>query len=71
MKYYKELKYKETNVFLILDETTLEIVKGDDNQALKFSTQDEANEFASGRLDVWDVINSCFIHRRVQHIPNM
>jgi len=69
---------KTTNVFTILNEDRMEIVK----QTIRlkenikyempmiFATEQEANEFASSKLEMWDVINSNFNHKFIQHNQN-
>tara|TARA_R110000751_G_scaffold293964_1_gene401745 strand:- start:54 stop:590 length:537 start_codon:yes stop_codon:yes gene_type:complete len=69
---------KTTNVFTILNEDKMEIVK----QTIRlkenikyempmiFATEQEANEFASSKLEMWDVINSNFNHKFIQHNQN-
>jgi len=73
------IKEVETNVFMILDEDKMEIVNqtiGLNNGFAKhempmlFATKKEANEFAAGKLEIWDIVNSKFNHKFIQHKQN-
>ena len=68
-----------TNVFLILNEETMEIVTqtiGLNNgfamhkMPMLFSTEEEANDFAASNLEIWDVVKSNFNHKWIQHKQN-
>tara|TARA_R110000796_G_scaffold110458_1_gene221982 strand:- start:1330 stop:1518 length:189 start_codon:yes stop_codon:yes gene_type:complete len=61
---------KETNLFIVLDEDSLNTLKGKDNKTKKFQTEEEANMFAGGRLEVWTVVKVHFQHRFINHEVN-
>lgn len=61
---------RETNLFIVLDEHSLNTLKGKDNKTKKFQTEREANMFAGGRLEVWTVVHVHFIHRFINHEVN-
>ena len=47
---------EETKFFIVLDEKTLNTMKGKKNKTAKFSTKEEANWAAAGKLNYWNVI---------------
>lgn len=61
---------RETNLFIVLDEETLNTLKGKGNKTAKFQTEEEANMFAGGRLEVWTVVKVHFQHRFINHKVN-
>jgi hypothetical protein len=74
LKRFKELKtMKEvnTNVWIIVDEEDLKVVKAKcGSEALTFRTPEEANAYACQRLNMWSVFHIHFNHRWLQHKPN-
>lgn len=70
---------RETNGFVILNEQDLTIVQQvqpDDNEwkikteARVFWTEEDANDFASDRLEMWSVIHIHFKHKFIHHAVN-
>tara|TARA_R100001244_G_scaffold19724_2_gene20542 strand:+ start:1200 stop:1847 length:648 start_codon:yes stop_codon:yes gene_type:complete len=78
----KVIKEVKTNVFMILDEDRMEIVNqtfgfeygsffhNEKPTPMLFATKKEANEFAAGKLEIWDIVNSKFNHKFIQHKQN-
>jgi len=67
---------ENTNIFLILDEEKLEIVKGYNRQTqkiepLKFSDAESANDYAGMNCDLWQIINVNFTSVFRAHRPNL
>tara|TARA_B110000908_G_scaffold148444_1_gene180936 strand:+ start:246 stop:434 length:189 start_codon:yes stop_codon:yes gene_type:complete len=61
---------RETNLFIVLNEETLNTLKGKGNKTAKFQTEDEANMFAAGKIEVWTVVKVHFTHRFINHEVN-
>tara|TARA_R110002020_G_scaffold154529_4_gene334410 strand:- start:1079 stop:1576 length:498 start_codon:yes stop_codon:yes gene_type:complete len=70
---------KRTKVFLVLNEETMQIEKqtiGFNNgfnmhqEPKMFETEKEANEWAAGQLEIWDVVKSHFEHNWIEHRQN-
>ena len=61
---------KETNLFIVLNEDTLNTLKGKGNKTAKFETEEEANMFAGGKLEAWTVVKVHFKHRFINHEVN-
>jgi len=61
-----ESTLKKTNLWVILDEEKLSIVKGN-GQAMKFKTEEEADRFASSHLHLWIVVNINFLDKWWKH----
>ena len=57
----------ETNVFVVLNEETLEMLKCDSGRTLKFDTKEDANKYASRKLELWSVFQVAFKHPWIQH----
>tara|TARA_R100000329_G_scaffold822_1_gene1552 strand:+ start:2354 stop:2539 length:186 start_codon:yes stop_codon:yes gene_type:complete len=58
---------KTTKLFIVIDEETLLTAKGKGNKTAKFETEEQANEWASQRLEVWRVFKVHFQHEHIQH----
>ena len=61
---------RETNLFIVLNEDTLNTLKGKGNKTAKFKTEWEADAFASKKLEVWKVVKVHFTHRFINHEVN-
>ena len=61
---------RETNLFIVLDEKSLNTLKGKGNKTAKFKTEAEADMFASEKLEVWTVVKVHFRHRFINHELN-
>lgn len=60
-----------TNVWVILDEELVQIVRNEEGQPRKFKSKKDADVWASHNLGLWVCINMNFIHTWLQHEPNM
>jgi len=58
---------KTTNLFIVLNEETLNTLKGKGNKTAKFATEREADTFASGKLSIWTVVKVHFTDKWVKH----
>jgi hypothetical protein len=58
---------KKTNLFIVLDDVTLNTMKGKNNKTAKFATHDAANWAAAGKLNLWTVIQVAFVDKFIQH----
>jgi len=58
---------RNTNLWIVLNEETLNTMKGKNNKTAKFSTKEEANEVASGKLNMWVVVHVNFNHKWLNH----
>ena len=58
---------KTTELFIVINEETLLTAKGKGNKTAKFKTEEQANEWASRRLEVWRVFKVHFQHEHIQH----
>ena len=61
---------KETNLFIVLNEETLNTLKGKGGKTAKFQTKEEADMFASGKLVAWTVVKVNFTHEFINHEVN-
>ena len=61
------MELQHTDLFIVLDETTLLTMKGKHKKTAKFKTFEDANWAAAEKLDVWHVIRVKFDHPWVQH----
>ena len=61
---------RNTNIFVILDEETLEVLKNKHGIARKFRSGKKANEFAAERLEMWAILHLHFNHKFIQHKSN-
>jgi len=58
---------KETKLFVVLNEETLNTMKGKGGKTAKFNTEEEANTEAGGKLNMWVVVKVHFNHKWIQH----
>jgi hypothetical protein len=58
---------KTTNLFVVLNEQTLNTLKGKGNKTAKFLTEREADTFAASKLNVWVVVKVHFVDEWIQH----
>ena len=58
---------KTTKIFIVLNEETLNTMKGKGGKTAKFKTKEEANMSAGGRLNIWVVVEVNFNHPFIQH----
>ena len=56
-----------TNLWVILNEETLNTMKGKGGKTAKFTTRAEANEKASKKLNIWIAVNVHFKHKSTKH----
>ena len=61
---------KETNLFIVLNEETLNTLKGKGGKTAKFQTKEEADMFASEKLVAWTVVKLHFTHEFINHEVN-
>jgi hypothetical protein len=57
----------KTDLFIVLNEETLNTLKGKGNKTAKFATAMEADDFASTKLNLWCVVKVCFNHPFINH----
>jgi len=58
---------KKTNLFIVLNDDTLNTMKGKNNKTAKFTSFDGANLAASRKLSLWTVVQVAFTHKFIQH----
>ncbi len=58
---------KFTNLFIVLNEETLNTMKGKGGKTAKFYTEEEANVKANAKLNMWSVIQIQFHHEFLNH----
>jgi hypothetical protein len=58
---------KTTKLFVVLNEETLNTMKGKGGKTAKFETEEEADRVASESLGLWIVVKVHFIHRFIHH----
>ena len=58
---------KTTNLFIIINDETLNTVKGAGGKTAKFKTEADADKAVSGKLESWSVFNMHFIHKFINH----
>ena len=58
---------KATKLFIVLNEETLNTMKGKGGKTAKFATEEIANHVAAGKLNMWTVVKVHFNHRWLQH----
>ena len=58
---------KTTNLWIVLNEETLNTMKGKKGKTAKFETQAKANEAASEKLNMWIAVNVHFNHKWINH----
>ncbi len=64
------MKDTYTRVFVVLNEETMQIETKLTGKPRMFRSKDKANEWASERLEMWEVIKSVFMHSFIHHAPN-
>jgi hypothetical protein len=60
-------KEKTTELWIVINEETLNTMKGKGNKTAKFKTEQEADKIASGKLNLWCTKKIHFHHKWVQH----
>lgn len=63
--------YKKTEIYVVLNEQSLETLKNEKGDVLKFKSEKDANEYASYRLHLWTVVKCNFIDHLVYHKENI
>ena len=58
---------KTTKLFVVLNEETLNTMKGFGGKTAKFATEEQADRVASESLYFWTVVEVHFIHKWIQH----
>lgn len=58
---------KTTKLFVVLNEETLNTMKGKGGKTAKFETEQEANECASHKLNMWRTVEVNFVHKFLHH----
>ena len=61
---------KTTKVFLILNEQTMRIEVNEFGKARMFETYRTADEWATGELNMFDIVKSHFTHDMLHHESN-
>ena len=61
---------RTTNLWIVLNEETLNTMKGKGGKTAKFETEEEADNAASGKLNMWCVVKVHFIHEWLHHKVN-
>ena len=59
-----------TKLFIVLNEETLNTMKGFGGKTAKFETEEEADMVASESLNMWTVVKVHFNHRWLHHTVN-
>jgi hypothetical protein len=57
----------QEQLFVVLNEETLNTMKGQGNKTAKFNTYEEANMAAAEKLNMWCVVEVYFNHKFLQH----
>ena len=60
----------ETELYIVINEETLNTLKGKGGKTAKFTTREQADSFASERLEMWSVSKIHFKHKWITHTPN-
>ena len=58
---------KTTKLFIVLNEETLNTMKGKGGKTAKFKTEKEADEAASEKLMMWTTVSVHFNHKWLNH----
>lgn len=66
----KESQLLTTQLYIVINEETLDTLKGKDGKTAKFTTGKDADSFASERLEIWSVSKIHFKHKWINHTPN-
>ena len=60
----------ETELYIVINEETLNTLKGKGGKTAKFTTREQADSFASERLEIWSLSKIHFKHKWINHTPN-
>ena len=63
----KTNKMKTTKLFVVLNEETLNTMKGKGGKTAKFETEQEADNAAAEKLNMWCVVKVHFNHEWLSH----
>jgi len=58
---------QKTNLWIVLNEETLNTMKGKNGKTAKFKSEKDANEKASQKLNMWVCVNVNFTHKWLNH----
>lgn len=58
---------KTTDLFIVINDDTLNTMKGKDGKTAKFKTDLDADNEAAGKLESWSVVRINFVHRFISH----
>tara|TARA_R110001599_G_scaffold327687_1_gene540750 strand:- start:69 stop:266 length:198 start_codon:yes stop_codon:yes gene_type:complete len=58
---------KHTDLFIVINERTLNTMKGFGGKTAKFKSMEQANEKACKKLELWSVVPIQFRHEFIQH----
>ena len=58
---------KTTNLWIVINEETLNTMKGKGGKTAKFKTEEEANIAAGEKLNMWVAVKIHFNHKFLQH----
>ena len=58
---------KITNLFIVIDEESLNTMKGKDGKTAKFESREGANLAASRKLATWTIVHINFRHSFINH----
>jgi len=59
-----------TQLYIVINEETLETLKDVYGVTAKFTTRKDADDFASERLELWSIKEIFFKHKWINHTPN-
>ena len=57
----------ETKLWIVINEETLNTMKGKGGKTAKFKTKEEADWKAAGKLNLWTCIKIHFEHKFINH----
>ena len=58
---------KTTDLFIVINDETLNTMKGADGKTAKFKTEKEADDVAATKLESWSIARIAFTHRFIGH----
>jgi len=58
---------KNTDIFIVIDERTLNTMKGFGGRTAKFKTKEQADDKAATKLELWSVVPIKFTHSFIHH----
>lgn len=58
---------RTTNLWIVINEETLEVAKRKNGKPAKFATEKEADQWASERLNMWQTFHVHFLHPFISH----